>query len=209
VGGQYAVWNFSGHVVIRITNLSGVSNSVVSGILFGPGSTGSTPSGTAAFVKLDSTTQGTWKSAYGADGYNVINDSTSYPAYVNVTPAGGFFSYSWAASTADVRALQKASINDRIAACWYSSNPFTVDLSFKDANTHQVALYLLDWDTFNGGRSERIDILDANNTVLDTRTVSSFVGGQYAVWNLSGHVIVRITNLSGVSNSVLSGVFFR
>jgi hypothetical protein len=83
-----------------------------------------------------------------------------------------------------------------------------VDLSFKDTNTHQVALYLLDWDNYYG-RTERVDILDGNNTLLDSRPVSSFVNGQYLVWNLSGHVIVRITNTNAPSNAVLSGLFFR
>jgi hypothetical protein len=80
-----------------------------------------------------------------------------------------------------------------------------VDLNFKDTNSHQVALYLLDWDNY--GRTERVDILDANNTLLDSRSASSFVNGEYLVWNLSGHVIVKITNTS--SNAVLSGLFFR
>jgi hypothetical protein len=56
---------------------------------------------------------------------------------------------------------------------------------------------MIDWD--NRGRSDRVDILDVNNNVLDTRTVSSFVGGQYLVWNLTGHVIVRITTLQPVA----------
>jgi hypothetical protein len=60
-----------------------------------------------------------------------------------------------------------------------------------------------------GSTLEQVDILDANNTVLDSRTMSNFVGGAYLVWNLSGHVIVRITNTNGPSNAVLSGIFFR
>ncbi|HEY6392337.1 MAG TPA: malectin domain-containing carbohydrate-binding protein [Bryobacteraceae bacterium] len=72
---------------------------------------------------------------------------------------------------------------------------------------HQVALYLLDWDNYYG-RIERVDILDANNAVLDTRTVSNFVGGQYLVWNLSGHVIIRIVNRNASSYAVVSGLFF-
>jgi hypothetical protein len=83
-----------------------------------------------------------------------------------------------------------------------------VDLNFHDTNTHQVALYLLDFDNYNG-RAEQVDILDANNALLDSRPVSSFVGGRYLVWNMSGHVIVRITNTNGASNAVLSGLFFR
>jgi subtilisin family serine protease len=209
VGGQYLVWNLSGHVVVRIVNLNPNSNAVVSGLLFGTaGAVPPASSGTAAFVKTDTATAGSWKGVYGADGSNIINDTASYPAYVSATPSGNA-SYTWAGSTADARALQKtSSTSDRIAACWYSSGAFTIDLRFNDTNTHQVALYLLDWDNFNG-RTERVDILDSNNNVLDSRSVASFVGGQYLVWNLSGHVVVRITNTNAQSNGVLSGIFFR
>ncbi|HYW46134.1 MAG TPA: hypothetical protein VE959_24935 [Bryobacteraceae bacterium] len=162
------------------------------------------PSGAASFLKIDTTTAGTWKGVYGADGYNVINDTVSYPSYATVTPSGNL-AYTWISSTSDGRALQKASsTTDRIAACWYTGTSFTIDLKFSDTNTHQVALYLMDWD--NGGRSERVDILDANNNVLDTRTVSGFTASQYLVWNLSGHVVARITNTG--STAVLSGIFF-
>jgi hypothetical protein len=89
------------------------------------------------------------------------------------------------------------------------SDSFTIDLAFNDSNLHQVALYLLDWDTYSGGRVERIDILDVNGNVLDMRSASSFVNGQYLVWSLSGHVLVRITNTNPSGNAVLSGLFFR
>jgi hypothetical protein len=204
--GQYLVWNLSGHVLVRITNTNAV-NAVIGGLFFGTGGSSGT-TGTAAFVKTDSTTAGSWKGTYGADGFNVINDTASYPSYVAVTPSGNAL-YTWASSTTDIRALQKASsTTDRIAACWYSGSSFTVDLNFRDTTTRQVAVYLLDWDNYNG-RTETLDILDANNTLLDSRAVSSFVNGQYLVWNLSGHVIIRITNTNASSNAVLSGVFFR
>ena len=45
-------------------------------------------SNTAVFVKTDTSTQGSWKGVYGANGYNVIDDTVSYPGYVTVTPAG-------------------------------------------------------------------------------------------------------------------------
>src|SRR5207237_361825 len=60
-----------------------------------------------------------------------------------------------------------------------------------------------------GPRSERIDVLDAGTgTVLDSKTLSNFSGGQYLVWNVAGHVQFRITNLVGGSNAVISGLFF-
>ena len=206
-GGIYLAWNLSGHVIIRITNTNPPSNAVLSGIFFGGGGTAAPPTtGTASFVKTDTTTQGTWKGSYGAEGYNVINDSVSYPAYVNVTPAGNA-SYIWAPSPAMSAACKRRSVNERIAACWYSSASFSIDLSFNDSNPHQVALYMLDWDNYLG-RTQRVDILDASNTVLDTRSIGSFTGGIYLVWNLSGHVIIRITNTNPSSNAVLSGIFF-
>lgn len=162
----------------------------------------------ATFVKIDSTTAGSWQSVYGAEGFVVINSPVSYPSYVTVTPSGQFL-YTWAGSTNDIRALQKGLLApDRIAACWCSSNSLSVDLAFRDSNLHQVALYLVDWDNYNGGRTERIDILDGNGTLLDTRSASKFVSGEYLVWNLSGHVVIRITNTNPQSNAVISGVFF-
>jgi hypothetical protein len=204
--GQYLVWNLSGHVIVRITNLNGISNAVLSGLLFAGGPPQA--SGTASFVKTDATTSGTWQGVYGADGASIINDSANYPAYVTVTPAGNSV-YTWAASTSDARGMQKGSSpTDRIAACWYSWDSFSIDLRFNDTSTHQVALYLLDWDSYLGGRSERVDILDGNNTLLDSRSVSGFANGKYLVWNLSGHVIVRFTNLNASSNAVVSGLLF-
>ncbi|HEY6391085.1 MAG TPA: chondroitinase-B domain-containing protein, partial [Bryobacteraceae bacterium] len=131
------------------------------------------PGGTATFIKTDTTTAGSWKGVYGADGFNVISDTVNYPSYVTVTTTG--LPHSWTMSTTDPRALQKASSSDRIASSWYSWGTFTIDLRFTDNAMHQVALYLLDWDNYYG-RIERVDILDANNAVLDTRTVSNFVG---------------------------------
>ena len=148
-GGVYLVWNVSGHVQFRITWNAG-ANAVVSGLFFDvPPNPAS-----ATFVKMDTTTQGNWKSVYGADGYNVIGDGASNPSYV--TPvASGQSSYTWAASTSDPRALQKATNPaDRIAATWFSTTPFTIDMNISDTATHQVALYFLDWDgTADGRRS--------------------------------------------------------
>jgi hypothetical protein len=203
--GEYLVWSVGGHVQFRVTRLSG-PNAALSGLFFGP--PGSPPAGTgsAAFVKADAATQGTWQHTYGGDGYNVVDAGPpSYPSYATVTPVGNA-DYVWQASTADVRALQKPPpAADRIAAAWYAANSFSIDLNLT-GGTHQVALYLLDYD--GGGRQERIDVLDAvSGKLLDSRTVGGFQGGEYLVWDLSGRVLVRVTKLSG-SNAVLSGLFF-
>jgi len=162
---------------------------------------------TAVFVNTDTVTQGTWKGAYGANGYNVIDDTASYPAYVTVTPANQL-NYIWTSSTSDVRGLQKAlSASDRIAATWYSYSSFTIDLTFNDGAQHQLAVYCVDWD-YAGGRTQTVSVLDgATNAVLDSQNLSSFQNGKYLVWKLTGHVILRVTN-AGAYNAVISGLFF-
>jgi hypothetical protein len=81
-----------------------------------------------------------------------------------------------------------------------------VDVNVTDGKTHQIALYLLDWD--NGGRVETVSIIDATTgTVLDSRNVSSFSNGEYLVWNVSGHVKITTALMAGI-NAVVSGIFF-
>ncbi len=162
------------------------------------------PSGTAEFVKSDSTTGGSWKGVYGGDGYNIVSNNVQYPSYVTVT-VNSAGTGTWVASTGDPRALQKADSNDRIAGHWYSPTSFSLDLNFKDSATHQVAVYLLDWDYI---RSELVEVLDTHNYVLDSRPAANFHNGLYLVWNLSGQVRIRITNSNPATNAVVSGLFF-
>src|SRR5206468_9256376 len=102
---------------------------------------------------------------YGANGFAIAGEKTSYPNYARVT-----FDQStatWVPSTAEPRALQKFMASDRIAAAWYSFGTLDADLEMIDDKTHQVALYFLDWDG-KGIRVQTIEILDAErNSVLD------------------------------------------
>ena len=207
-GGVYLVWSFSGHVKFRITS-TGTYNCVLSGIFFG-GAPASTPPATssskATFLSSDTATLGNWKTVYGAEGYNVIGDLASYPSYASATQSGGALFY-WTSSTTDPRALQKASnAADRIEAGWYSSTSIVIDVPVTDTATHQIALYMADWDFTT--RRQVIEVLDGNGVVLNTQSLtSSFHGGVYLVWSFSGHVKFRITS-TGTYNCVLSGIFF-
>ncbi len=135
-------------------------------------------------------------------------DAATTPSYVTVTPLNSA-TFTWVPSTSDPRAPQKvASAIDRISACWFSAGTFSIDLQFNDNKPHVTALYLFDYDTFAGGRAERVDVLDSANNLLDTRSASNFTNGQYLVWNLSGHVILRITNTKSVGNAVVSALLF-
>jgi hypothetical protein len=84
----------------------------------------------------------------------------------------------------------------------------TFDVNLTDGRSHKVALYSLDWDG-GGARQQRFEVLDAaTGSVLDSRVLSSFAGGVYEAWTLSGHVQIRVTNLNPAANAVVSGIFF-
>jgi uncharacterized delta-60 repeat protein len=198
-----------GKIVVPGSSFTG-SNESFGLARFNSGSaSNATANATAGFVRLDTTTGGSWEGVYGLDGYTIIGNNASAPSYGTATPAGNN-TYVWSGSTGETRALQKASpATDRIAACWYSNSVFTIDLNFGDASQHQFAIYMLDWDSWGGGRTQRVEVFDANNQLLDTRMVSGFTGGQFLVWNLSGHVTIRVTNTNPNGNAVVSGLFFR
>ena len=94
----------------------------------------------------------------------------------------------------------------RIAATWYSDSSFTVDVNVTDGKTHDIELYLLDYDANN--RSEQIQLSNAGTgAVLDTENVSNFAGGVYMNWTISGNVLITFTHQTGY-NAVVSGLFF-
>jgi hypothetical protein len=157
----------------------------------------------AAFVNLDTVTSGSWKGKYGLDGYIIANDSNNPPSYAAASFTGAT-PFTWLLSTAS-NALQQGNSTGRIASTFYGSPSFTIDLNLIGGQTHQLALYFLDWDS--SGRAETVNIVDpSTQAVLDSRTVSNFSLGQYLVWNVQGHVLIKF-NHTGGPNAVVSGVF--
>jgi len=205
--GEYLIWNVSGNIQIKITNLNSTGNAVLNGLFFDPAATSPPPpSATATFVNTDTTTEGSWQGVYGNQGYSVIDNATSYPSYAQVSASGNSNNLNTTTAT-DPRALQEVGSSYRIVACWYSPTSFTVNVSLTDGQTHQLALYLLDWIRSN--RNEQVQILDAaTGNVLSTETASNFGNGEYLVWNVSGNIQIKITNLNSTGNAVLNGLFF-
>ena len=67
-----------------------------------------TTGATASFLKADTTTQGTWKGAYGATGFDLEGDPAPRPhaAHVRALNVTGASTYTWAGSTSDPRAAE-------------------------------------------------------------------------------------------------------
>lgn len=201
--GIYFVWDISGHVKFNVTRVSG-RNAVISGAFFDVATANST-SGIAHYVTTDTSTQGNWQGAYGVDGYSVVGDKQSVPAYAVLTPQNQL-SWVWATTTSDTRALQHVGSAGRTAAAWYNLRTFSIDVNITDGGSHQIAVYSVDWDFRN--RAQTIQVVDAQtNAVLDSRSVVNFNNGTYVVWTVSGHVKFNVIGTSG-PNGVVSGVFF-
>jgi hypothetical protein len=135
-----------------------------------------------------------------------VADSQQLPSYAQASLSGQNHS-TWNTSATDVRAVQDP-LNpaNRVATSWYSATKFTIDLNITDGNAHRIGLYLLDWDS--QGRSENVLVVNpANGQVLATQAASSFSGGTWLVFDVTGHVQLQFTTTAG-PNAVLSGLFF-
>ena len=158
-------------------------------------------------MKSDTTTEGNWINKYGTVGYNVINSGSSYPSNVTVTPANEG-SYTWTTTATSTSALEDApgTGTNRIAACWYASTSFTVDVDFTDNQEHDIELYLLDYNG-NNVRSEQIQLSNASTgAVLSTEAASDFSNGIYYNWEVSGNILITFTHQTG-PNAILNGLF--
>jgi subtilisin family serine protease len=210
-GGLYLVWDIAGSVRIRVVH-TGTINAVVSGLFFGaagsvppPTTPSPSPSTSARFLQLDTTTSGSWKGVYGSGGRTIAGDTPVNPAWGSVTVSPLWVPYTWYPTTTDTRALQRGTGPDRLATCWFHPATATFDVKITDGALHRAALYVVDFDGLS--RLERVDLVDAaTGTVLDTRNVSNFRNGQYLVWEVSGAVQIRVVH-TGTINAVVSGVF--
>lgn len=166
-----------------------------------------------SFVGTDTTTQGSWKGKYGSDGYYIVSDTYLLPPYAGFSTVNTSSQYTWASSTSDVRALERAGTG-RVAACWYAGT--SLDIAFfgmYDNRPHRLAVYNLDWDSL--GRNQTVEIREyvagsgsTTGQLLDARTVSSFSGGKYLIWDIQGSFVIRLINNGPAVNGVISGVFF-
>ena len=193
-------------MLITFTCTAG-GNAVVNGLFFDPITPPPPPppGATASFVGSDSNTEGNWIGLYGTQGYNVVGSGVLNPTFATVTPAGQSL-YGW--STPPLSAKQALEVPpsgaSRIAAVWYSSTSFTIDVDVAAGHSYNLELYLLDYDS--RGRAENISLTDTTtNTLLNSQHVSNFASGEYLTWTISGNVLITFTRTAG-ANAVLSGL---
>jgi hypothetical protein len=203
-GGVWESYLIKGHVQIQVTHTGG-DNAIVNGIFFDPVSS-TTVTSSASYSGADSATLGNWTGKYGADGQLIPNGLQNPAAYAAVNFSGSS-NFTWTTSTSDPRALQSASgSSSRIASVYYSASAFTIDVNLTDGNTHQVSLYLCDWNSYL--RTETVTIIDASSSnVLSTQSFASFTGGVWEIYLIKGHVQIQVTHTGG-DNAIVNGIFF-
>lgn len=182
-----------------------VTNGVVSSSS-GPGP-GTNGANSATFVKADATTRGNWKNVFGAEGNWIYSAQPQLPSFAQISPIGAS-EWIWNESTDDPAAPQLPSAtSNRVAACWYSFNPFAMNIRLTDGNAHLVSAYFLDWD--EAGRQTQVEIVDGQSgAALHTQVISNFSNGLYLTWEVRGHVQLRLTPLAPTGgNAALSALF--
>jgi hypothetical protein len=188
--------------VSAIAYKDGMLPSPVASVFIEANETGS-GGGAAEFMNEDGVTHGTWRGAYGAAGYWIAGDATSFPPNFGAEFFGAQ-QHIWAFNITDPAALQKAGSPERIAACRYAADRFSVVAGQSDGAIRVVSLYFLDWD--EASRIQKVEVLDQSGTVVDTRNIFGFADGKYLTWRVTGQVTFRITRVQGL-NAVLSGIF--
>jgi hypothetical protein len=185
-------------------------------------SNGAPPAAAASFLATDTTTSGTWVGVYGTDGYMIPQD-VSNPAFYATVNLNSPLLYTYAnpapAGHNEALQLSPTSPSTRIASAYYvptsynnNNGVITIDLNLVDYQQHKVALYFLDWLANN--RTENVAILDASSqAVLSTQQVTAYTLGKYLVWNLTGHLLIKITEVipdpqHDPSSVSLNGLFF-
>ena len=197
-GGIYLQWKLSGNVLITFTWEAG-PNAMLNGIFFDP------PTAIAGLVEQDSTTEGNGIGTSGTQGNDIADCSAGLPSFSTFTPIGAS-NFIWTTDTSDPRALQTVGSSNRVAACWYATTSFSVDVDLTDGQVHDLAIYLMDYPS--KGRIEQVRVSNAaTGAVLDTETISNFSGGIYLQWRVSGNVLLTFT-CEGGPNAMLNGIFF-
>ncbi len=169
--------------------------------------------GTAAFVSKDIVTQGSWSGVYGADGYNVATESSSYPGYASVSVTGGTTLH---AMTADVRGLQiPGDLGNRTTGIYFTNQtttagitPIVIDVTITGGPKMFSAYF---WPgAVDDSPRNNVQIRDGDtDAALGVWDISSYgTTPIWLSWNITGHVKLFVYKVTAVNGGRLSGFFF-
>ncbi|WP_190921758.1 glycosyl hydrolase family 28-related protein [Paenibacillus sabuli] len=174
---------------------------------------------TAQMLGTETETAGDWVGVYGSDGYVLPYYSTTLtsgrdnPVAADVYALPDYVdSYTkyrtayWTFAPGDPRALQTPDGTARKKLTVYSGTDFTMTFNLNDSDPHLFTVYTTDFGSAETV-SQRFEILDMSNQVLDSRVVDTINDGKYITYQVSGSFKLKATKLSGTS-AYAEGFFF-
>lgn len=177
----------------------------------GPG----TQVSSARFLGTDDRTKGNWAGKYGADGF-ILNryfwgrDCQAWPDYLAAVDYDGFTSRQfslWKNATESTLLTSPISYCARYLGALETPDSGSITLYLNDAQPHQLALYVCDYDQM--GREETIELQDLNGRFLAPPcTISNFAEGKWLRFRFSGSIKIRVINRNNESTAVLSALMF-
>lgn len=178
------------------------------------------PVARAKFLGKDDHTKGNWQGAYGEDGYILMahrgkkkglvkpneTDEIRQPRYLADFKKSGNRAQRFASNTKDPRGIRKLDKKGWLMTGDIGQR-FTYDITFKDKQPHQIAVYLADYE---GKSAQSIEIADAaTGTVLDKQTLplGSYKNGLYLRWTVTADIQIRLTKIEGI-RAVCNAIYF-
>ena len=135
----------AGEIVTATSSLSLTATSQFSNAVTVPAAVTST----ATFLGTNTTTEGSWRNTYGADGYDIAADTSgkdpNLPSYATLSITGAS-TYTWAKSTTDTNALQNAANTGRTATVLVQFDDDELQPRHHRRRRHEVSFYAVDWD---------------------------------------------------------------
>jgi alpha-L-rhamnosidase len=170
-----------------------------------------------AFIQ-DSLTSGKWKDHYGKEGFVLFNQLEKgkhlqkLPGYVSSLVLRNEANVHLDLP-ADNSVLTEPSGNTGSFGSVITQDPvplletMTIDLQVTGSQSHQVALYFLDWD--DSARRSAIEVFDAKSLrlIAPVQLIKNYKNGKYLVFNYSGSIRIRVNQVRG-PNAAVSGLFF-
>ena len=165
------------------------------------GNLGSKPYSTHAYVAMVQGPSG----VMGAEPQNATNTNYFQCNFTDSNPAAP-----WALMVA-----WRPTTDTRENSEWYTCSgisSYYLEFSFGNS-THNFEVYVVDdQDGGSNLRSEQLQVLDGDTDAVlyDSGSFTSFTGGLYYKWSITGHVKVKVINTStNGTSAVINGAFFN
>ncbi|MCI0744280.1 MAG: Ig-like domain-containing protein, partial [Verrucomicrobia subdivision 3 bacterium] len=158
------------------------------------------PKTKAIFLRGDAATRGNWMQRYGSEGFVLHPLTNRWPGALPYQITGK----PWLSFGYQADYLELPYQAQRALPLVFDTSSVGYEVNLADGKPRSLAAYFYDDSVY----AQTVTVLDAvTGQVLDSRVVTNGFAGRYLVWNVEGHVRMRITNHSAHLQSRVNGLF--